>query len=749
MNGRNEPNLARLLSRQDKWYVGGGTSVVYAPAFPLFHETPGFWDGVHWADQHVAALFTVLVLDGQWNPIEWRMQRRRWTHEALELTWLARNWLLRERRVIAPPDVCCSGMRLTSTTDGPQTAHILWWSQQPITSGDHGYSLLDAEVREGEAWFAIRLSDGSVMSVRGGFDGPADSFQIQRAETTTTQPLWRVAPFREKVRGNRFANEKNLDVGVREVRPNVGRGSERGVVHIGLHRMVTLERGKPRAFEAWAGLRSGTEAPDLPSFPVSDASHRAWEAFFESVPAFTCDDEFLERYYWYRWWGLRVHMIDPKTGRHKHPSVVEGIEGFRRHISYSAQCHLWETSWLRDPTLARGIMRNMIANQRQDGAFPGSIALSVTGGYYHADWSHLWQVHQLHPDEGFLAEVYEPLSRYLEYMRTERDREGWHLYDVVDQGETGQEYQHRYLAADPHADDWGPIQLKGVGETVYVYQMARCAARIARILRRAREADRWDGEADLIRTAIRDRAWDAVAEWFFDVVPPDGRRSDVFAAVSLYPFMTDIAGPEHLGAIHRHLLNPDEFWTTWPVPAESASDPLFSPEAEWKGERRGCPWNGRNWPMATCHVAEALARASEMDPSLRRDAVTLIRRFVRMMSYDHDPARPNCYEHYNPYTGVGSEYRGIDDYQHSWVVDLIIKYVAGLRPQDDDVLVVDPLPFGLSRFSLERVRYRGHDVAIRWDHGEGFSVVVDGRECARRARLERVELELAEGHGSG
>jgi len=384
----------------------------------------------------------------------------------------------------------------------------------------------------------------------------------------------------------------------------------------------------------------------------------------------------------------------------------------------------------------------MCANQMEDGSFPGSIALSEKRGFYHADWSNVWQVHQLHPDIDFVRDTYGPICKYLEYMNTVRDREGWHLFDVIDQGETGQEYMSRYLAAHPYADDWGPIQLKGVGESVYVYRTARCAALMAAALEQSADAQRWGQEADMIKAAILERMWDETDEWFYDVIPETGERSRVRVAASIYPFMCDIAGPQHLGAIQRHLLNPDEFWTTWPVPAESASDPMFDAEAHWKGERKSCPWNGRNWPMATSHVAEALARAASIDPELGMNAVQLIRRFIRMMCFDHDPKRPNCFEHYNPYTAAASEYRGVDDYQHSWVIDLILKYVVGVRPQESDVLVVDPLPFGLERFSVERLRYKGHDVSIRWQNDEGFTVLVDGKWGAHQRRLGRLEVAL-------
>src|SRR5262249_44804335 len=150
-----------------------------------------------------------------------------------------------------------------------------------------------------------------------------------------------------------------------------------------------------------------------------------------------------------------------------------------------------------------------------------------------------------------------------------------------------------------------------------------------------------------------------------DVDPRSDKRSPYKAAVGFYPFLCDIAGPEHLAAITEHLLNPDEFWTNWPLPASPVDDPYFSAEAEWKGIRMSCPWNGRVWPMTNSHVAEALARvALTMDSGLTLQASRFIHSFIKLMFFDQDPARPNCFEHYNPLTGTPCLYRGVDDYQH-------------------------------------------------------------------------------------
>jgi hypothetical protein len=121
--------------------------------------------------------------------------------------------------------------------------------------------------------------------------------------------------------------------------------------------------------------------------------------------------------------------------------------------------------------------------------------------------------------------------------------------------------------------------------------------------------------------------------------------------------------------------------------------------------------------------------------------VELIRKFIRMMFHDRDPERPNCYEHYNPDTGRPSLYRGFDDYQHSWVNDLIVKYAAGFRPTGGDAFVVDPFNFELESLRLARLPFRGHVVAIELRETR-FRVRVDGELRADSWIGEPVEVKL-------
>jgi len=147
--------------------------------------------------------------------------------------------------------------------------------------------------------------------------------------------------------------------------------------------------------------------------------------------------------------------------------------------------------------------------------------------------------------------------------------------------------------------------------------------------------------------------------------------------------------------------------------------------------------------MTNSHLAEALAHTAIAfnDPLLRRKTAEFITRFVHMMFFDGDPRRPNCFEHYNPLTGTPSVYRGIDDYQHSWVADLIISYVCGVRT-DAEGLVIDPFPFGLARASIDDVMVRGHRVRVVLAK-KNYTVWIDGTRRGAGTIGKPLRLSLA------
>ncbi|UCH36577.1 MAG: hypothetical protein JSV65_09545 [Armatimonadota bacterium] len=738
------------LAREDKWYLANGRGAMYAPASPRFLDAPGFWDESYLYDLPLERLFTVLILDERHRPIAFSTRRRVWRPDRLTIEREAVGLECREDRVIVGNHIFASRLTLANRSDQALTIALIQWSLQPRAEKlERDGVSIGPPRRDGAALvfpITVRRAGAEVeLHAAIGADIPPTSHTINPTEWHDTSPLWEMSVFQDKLSDAGLPGEDEFAVGTRSD----------GLVHLGLHYRVEIPPGESWhvSFAFAASTESGhaeRAIGKLPEVDVVASSEKGWRKFFDSVPYFECSDPYLTTYYWYRWYGLRLLMVAAMEGNLRHPCIFEGIGGFRCHISYSAQCHMLECSWMNFPSFAEGSLVNFVENQLDSGSFAGHLGVAWHDeGFYHANWgAGALQVYNLFGDKGFLKTIYEPLCRYAEYFARERDRAGSHLYDVVNQGETGQEYASRYLFADPEADTWKPIRLKGVDATVYIYELQRSLGEIAEELGKTDDARRWRAEAAATKQAVRERMWDSEREEFCDVLPGTWERSPHSPAVGFYPFMTDIAGPEHVNALRRHLLRPQRFWTEFPVPTCAVDDPFFSADAEWKGKRHACPWSGRVWPMTNSHACEALARAAQhLDPSLAEAAAELLRRFVRMMFFDGDVRRPNCYEHYNPRTGMPCLYRGVDDYQHSWVVDLIIKYVAGLQPQADGGAVVHPLPMGLEHFTLDHARLRDRDIRITWRAPElqtddaGLRIYVNGAARAQAGGLERIEIQ--------
>lgn len=731
-------DVLSLLERDDKWFVGGGRSSVYAPPAPLWERVPGFWDEVHLGATPIPRLFALALLDERGRPVALAWQQRSWRPDRLRQTFSGADGLtLVETKVNLRPDVFVSCLELTSAQ--PRTLHLIAWTWQP--QRESGERIEEVAALDGRIAYTWRrdtppgwIGAAPPLYVTLAGERPADSFTINLSEGHAAHPDWRFSVLPEKWRGSALAGETRIHVGVTTTR--AGNVFPAGNLHLALHWRIELAAGTTARCAVGAALGFTPEdcASGLPLIGTEAPaqSEAAWRAYFAGVPQLEVADPYLQTFYWYRWYQLRIHEVDAQIGAFLYPCVLEGIGYFRNHISYSAHAHMREQSWRHDPAFAHGSLRNLFAAQHADGWLRGTLnemgerAPGPTGGaFYHARWSNVWEVYLLHGDRAFLAAAYEPLARYAAYFARRRDREGSGLFDVIGQDETGQEFMSRYQAVNPHADDWGAFQLKGVDATCYLYELLRVLALMAHELDHAEEAQHWEAQADATRAALRAAMWDDAAGMFSDLDPRTMQRSGVKAAVCFYPFLSDLAAAEHLRAIHEHLLNPAEFWTPWPVPSTSADDPLFSPEAEWKGKRHVCPWNGRVWPMSNSHVAEALARAARtLDPTLKPYAVALLRKIVELLFFDHDPARPNSFEHYNPFTGAPSAYRAIDDYQHSWVVDLLLRELVGVRPAAGGVEIA-PLPFGLA-FRCTRIHVRGHWLDVAYHPDEGFRVVLDG-----------------------
>lgn len=753
--------LERLdaLARPDKWFLSTGTGLVWAPPFPEHLDRPGFWDAAHLVQHRIAPLFTVAVLDPELRELPLRVAGWHWRPDRLRVVWEAvppgagpaerwrtatsRGLRLIEERYALPHGRLCSAWRREG--EGASSSNREGWlvalTAQPGPDTD-AFALLERGLqwrRSLEDAKGGRLTVAMTLRADGTAQAAATQVGATRSQGVRPHPEWELTPFRESGTTWPGLRLEGLDDG--------------GWVYAAVGTALPAVDGEAR-FEMEIAPSAlphsdavGDASAPLPrrrgAIPGVQAATDTWGRVLESFPRFSCSDPHLTRAYDYRIYGLHLNRLQGGFQHIRHPAIAEGIEYFHVPITYSAQCHMWEMRWCQDPEVARGSLLNFLDAQKADGSFHGRLYADHVEGtdFYHANWGDaVLAVEALHPDRSFAQQAYEGLCRYARWLDEERDPEGSGLFTVVNHYETGQEYMSRYVVVDPDSDrnEWEPrLRLKGVDVTVYAHQLRRALAVLAQRLGRSSEADHHALRAHTIGEALLTRMWDGRGGIFTDVDGGTGRQTGTRSAVGFYPLLTDLLSDARRGQLLATLSDPDAFWTPYPVPASAVDDPYFDAEGLWKGKRHNCPWNGRVWPMTNSHVIEGLlrqwqhgcARAGEL-------GAALLARTVHMLFHDDALERPNTFEHYNPFTGAACRFRGIDDYQHSWLLDPLVRGIAGFEPTDNG-FVVHPLPAGPDWVRLEGLGLRGRRIDIEIE-GTHVAVHVDGwsHEGTRGTALE-------------
>ena len=457
------------------------------------------------------------------------------------------------------------------------------------------------------------------------------------------------------------------------------------------------------------------------------ASNRQdWQAFYErEIPQFSCSDPGLMELYGLRWFLLKFSTAGGDLGFFKYPVVMEGREAYQTYCCYSAPFMAYDMNWCVDPQKGFGHIANMCEIAYEDGRFPfytsprtNKVQLhhaSRTGQSALEDT--MWKHFLIHGDKRMLQQVYPAMKKNMQWWIKDRDADGNGLFVIMDQLECMDDV-YRW----GHENRTEPYESLTANSTTYIN--LRGIARIARVLGNSHDADYFDAYADKTRNAVNSLLWDRARKAWFDRRLGSGQLATHYPIISMfYPFYARIGGAAQMDVFREHLLNRQEFWLPFPVPALPRNHPAFGPEKFWQGPA---------WPASTSHVLEGFSSAAkEYDRSLLPKAAELFRSATSL----HMQPRADFYERYNPLTGNGlSRFR---DYMHSWWIDLIIRHAVGLIINDDGSIIIDPLPIGLDNFALQGVPFRGQRIDITWrepdkaredkDYAPGLTVKCNGR----------------------
>ena len=456
------------------------------------------------------------------------------------------------------------------------------------------------------------------------------------------------------------------------------------------------------------------------------AKNRAdWTDFYEhQIPQFTCSDNGWNELYGFRWFLLKFSLSGGDLGYFRYPVDMEGRQAFQTYCCYSAPFMAFDLNWTRDPAVGFGQLANMEEVAYEDGRFPWystpqtnrvPVDHASRSGQSLLPWT-AWKFYQIHGRKDLIARLYPTMKKDVDWWIRDRDGDGNGLFTIDDQLETGMDDLHRRWKTTK------PDRYEAIDATSYTILNLAAVAKMAGVLGKTEEANRYAAYARKSTQALQTLLWDPALQRYRDRNPLTGELTDYNSLTIFYPLFAGAVTSQNLGIIPRYLTNPKEYGTKYPVPALSQTDPEFDPAHRY--------WAGLTWPATNSHVVEGFAEtAKRLDRSQMAAAGDLFRRVALL----HLQPRADFYEHYNPLTGQPlSNFR---DYMHSWWIDPILRHIAGMEIQDDGSLVIDALPMGLKYYALRGAPFRGKKIDILWNDaaaGRGLIVRCNGR-IVRRA----------------
>ncbi|HEY1897654.1 MAG TPA: trehalase family glycosidase [Terracidiphilus sp.] len=289
-----------------------------------------------------------------------------------------------------------------------------------------------------------------------------------------------------------------------------------------------------------------------------------------------------------------------------------------------------------------------------DRSEPPVGAITVLGLYrkFHDDW--------------FLEDAFPPLLRWNRWWAEHRDIQGY-----LSWGSDGQN-QPANLDDDSRGTRQGAILESGLDnspmydDTTYNQQshvleyadvglmsmyIADCdaLAKIAEVLGRAAEAKELKERAARYRVKLA-TLWDDQAGIFLNKDLHTGQQNKRLSPTNFYPMMAHAATPEQAKTmIEKHLMNPEEFWGQWVIPAIERSDPAFKDQDYWRG---------RIWGPMNFLVYLGLANYADQNT----------RSAFAAKSYDlflkEWKENGHVHENYNAILGTGDDVSSSDRFYH-------------------------------------------------------------------------------------
>ena len=455
--------------------------------------------------------------------------------------------------------------------------------------------------------------------------------------------------------------------------------------------------------------------------PNSGAS--AWMA--RNIPLFNCPDKDFEEMFYYRWWTLRKHIKRTPVGYGMTEFLVQRSYADRYNlIACAIGHHVMETRWLRDTTYLHQILNTW---------YHGNEGKPMQKMVKFSSWNPaaVYEAYKVHGDKDFLLALKPSLEEeYARWQSTNRLDNGLYWQgDVQDGMEESISGGRKKKYARPTINS-------------YMFGNAQALAAINALAGDQHKADSYSKEAQQQKSLIENKLWNSNHQFF------ETMRGDTLAAVreaiGFIPWYFNMPEAGKYDEAWKQVEDEKGFSAPYGLTTAERRHPQFRSHGTGT-----CEWDGAIWPFASSQTLTAMINYINNYPQPLVGKETFFKQMKRYVESQHHRGRPYIGEYLDETNGawlMGDRERS-RYYNHSTFNDLVITGIAGIRPQADGSVEINPLvPAGQwPYFCLDNVSYHGHTLTVIYDHdgqryhqGKGLTLLVDGKKVAQRKDLGKL-----------
>ena len=455
--------------------------------------------------------------------------------------------------------------------------------------------------------------------------------------------------------------------------------------------------------------------------PNSGAS--AWMA--RNIPLFNCPDKDFEEMFYYRWWTLRKHIKRTPVGYGMTEFLVQRSYADRYNlIACAIGHHVMETRWLRDTTYLHQILNTW---------YHGNEGKPMQKMVKFSSWNPaaVYEAYKVHGDKDFLLALKPSLEEeYARWQSTNRLDNGLYWQgDVQDGMEESISGGRKKKYARPTINS-------------YMFGNAQALAAINALAGDQHKADSYSKGAQQQKSLIENKLWNSNHQFF------ETMRGDTLAAVreaiGFIPWYFNMPEAGKYDEAWKQVEDEKGFSAPYGLTTAERRHPQFRSHGTGT-----CEWDGAIWPFASSQTLTAMINYINNYPQPVVGKETFFKQMKRYVESQHHRGRPYIGEYLDETNGawlMGDRERS-RYYNHSTFNDLVITGIAGIRPQADGSVEINPLvPAGQwPYFCLDNVSYHGHTLTVIYDHdgqryhqGKGLTLLVDGKKVAQRKDLGKL-----------